>query len=158
MNEKRNKAQSDAASRQAAAEASGQAARETGRQAAKPANSRAAEEAKLDPFEINFLPQFLEGRGPREPFVNEFGVTIGDHLYESPESPLTQWTEETDPFMMAGDQWVHPFKDIGFHSAENRDYFEKGIEPSMQGERFMHPDKDAAYAAFLDEAEEKAEE
>jgi hypothetical protein len=103
------------------------------------------EDASLDPFEINFLPQFKEGRGPREPFVNEFGVTIGDHMYESPESPLSQWTESTDPFVMAGDQWVHPFKDVGFQTAENRDYFEKGITPSAQGERFMHPDKNSAY-------------
>lgn len=98
-----------------------------------------------DPFEIDFLPQFREGRGPREPFVNEFGVTIGDHEYESPESPLNQWTKDTDPMTMTGDRWVHPFKDIGFQSAENRDYFEKGIEPSDQGERFMHPSHDAAF-------------
>ncbi|TMV45110.1 DUF3905 domain-containing protein [Paenibacillus mesophilus] len=111
------------------------------------------EDATLDPFEINFLPQFTEGRGPREPFVNEFGVTIGDHIYESPESPLSQWTEETDPFIMAGDQWVHPFKDIGFRTAENRDLFEKGIAPSDQGERFMHRDKNSAYNLEDDEGD-----
>ena len=38
---------------------------------------------------------------------------------------------------MAGEQWVHPYKDIGFWSAENRDLFEKGIPPS--GGVFMHP-------------------
>lgn len=113
--------------------------------ASRHSDSRKREDATLDPFEINFLPQFMEGRGPREPFVNEFGVTIGDHIYESPESPLSKWTENTDPSIMAGDQWVHPFKDIGFLAAENRDYFEKGIEPSAQGERFMHPDKNSAY-------------
>ncbi|PYI50711.1 DUF3905 domain-containing protein [Paenibacillus flagellatus] len=107
----------------------------------------------LDPFEIDFLPQFTEGRGPREPFVNEFGVTIGDHEYESPQSPLSQWSEETDPFVMAGDQWVHPFKDIGFRTEENRDYFEKGIFPSAQGGRFMHPDKDVAYEESLESAD-----
>lgn len=116
-----------------------------------------SEHESLDPFEINFLPQFLEGRGPREPFVNEFGVTIGDHLYESPESPLSQWTEQTDPFIMAGDQWVHPFKDVGFQTAENRDYFEKGIAPSAEGARFMHPDKNAAYEVGLDNAEEEGQ-
>jgi hypothetical protein len=116
-----------------------------------------SENESLDPFEINFLPQFVEGRGPRKPFVNEFGVTIGDHIYESPESPLSQWTEQTDPFIMAGDQWVHPFKDVGFQTAENRDYFEKGIVPSSEGARFMHPDKNAAYEAGLDNAEEEGQ-
>lgn len=113
--------------------------------------------ASLDPFEINFLPQFLEGRGPREPFVNEHGVLIGDHEYESPQSPLSQWTEHTDPFVMVGEQWVHPFKDIGFHTTENRDYFEKGIEPSEGGvARYMHPDKSTAYA--MDDAQDELAE
>lgn len=97
----------------------------------------------LDPYEINFLPQFKQGRGPREPFVNEYGVVIGDHEYESPQSPLQNWDEDTDPAIMSGDQWVHPYKDIGFHTAENRDYFEKGIMP--RGGQFMHADKDVSY-------------
>jgi hypothetical protein len=97
----------------------------------------------LDPFEINFLPQFENNRGPRQPFVNEHGVLIGDHDYESPRSPLMQWDKNTDPSIMAGDEWVHPYKDIGFHTAENRDYFEKAIPP--QSGIFMHPDKDVAY-------------
>ncbi|WP_127588171.1 DUF3905 domain-containing protein [Paenibacillus koleovorans] len=105
------------------------------------------EQPSLDPFEINFLPQFEEGRGPREAFVNEHGVVIGDHMYESANSPLTNWTSETDPAIMAGDQWVHPFKDIGFQSAENREYFEHGILPSATGAMFTHPDKDVAYQA-----------
>ncbi|WP_248929724.1 DUF3905 domain-containing protein [Paenibacillus hamazuiensis] len=100
-------------------------------------------EGDLDPFEINFLPQFEKGRGPREPFVNKYGVVIGDHDYESENSPLENWDKNTDPSIMSGDEWVHPFKDIGFHSAENRDYFEKGIPP--QSDIFMHPDKDVAY-------------
>ncbi len=102
-----------------------------------------SENENLDPFEIEFLPEFTENRGPREPFVNEHGVVIGDHVYESPNSPLENWDKDTDPFVMAGDEWVHPFKDIGFHTAENRDYFEKGISP--QSDIFMHPDKDVAY-------------
>lgn len=102
----------------------------------------------LDPYEINFLPEFLEGRGPREPFVNSHGVVIGDHMYESPESPLQQWTRDTDPAVMSGDEWVHPFKDIGFHTEENREYFERGIPP--QGGMFMHPDKDVAYELNLE--------
>lgn len=102
----------------------------------------------LDPFEINFLPEFQQGRGPHQPFVNEFGVVIGDHDYESPNSPLNQWTTDTDPEMMAGDRWVHPYKDIGFHSAENRDYFEKKVAP--QSGIYMHPDKNTSYKAFHD--------
>lgn len=106
-------------------------------------------DAELDPFEINFIPQFLENRGPRKPFVNSQGVVIGDHEYESEQSPLNQWSVDTDPSVMAGDEWVHPFKDVGFHTAENKNYFENGIEP--QGGIFMHPDKDVAYEAFNQE-------
>lgn len=101
-----------------------------------------------DPYEIEFLPEFEEGRGPREAFINDYGVVIGDHVYESPNSPLIQWTEETDPSVMSGDQWVHSFKDVGFQTEENRDYFEKGIPP--QGGRFFHPDKDVAYELNLE--------
>ncbi|WP_258171135.1 DUF3905 domain-containing protein [Paenibacillus sp. R14(2021)] len=100
---------------------------------------------ELDPYEINFLPQFRSGRGTRAPFVNSSGVVIGDHQYESPESPLSQWSTETDPAVMSGSEWVHPFKDVGFLTSENRDYFEKGISP--QSAVFMHPDEDAAYKA-----------
>ncbi|GLX66186.1 DUF3905 domain-containing protein [Paenibacillus glycanilyticus] len=103
------------------------------------------DDPSLDPFEISFLPEFKEGRGSREPFVNEYGVVIGDHEYDSPDSPLNQWSAETDPAIMAGDQWVHPFKDVGFQTAENRDYFERGITP--QAGIFMHPDKNSAYHA-----------
>lgn len=116
-----------------------------------------------DPFEIEFLPQFRKGRGPREPFVNEYGVVIGDHEYDSPESPLSQWTEDTDPAIMAGDQWVHPFKDVGFHTAENREYFERGIAPASG--IFMHPQENAGYRsgelsghAAADEEESSADD
>ncbi|RAP75224.1 DUF3905 domain-containing protein [Paenibacillus montanisoli] len=107
----------------------------------------------LDPFEINFLPEFQSGRGPHAPFVNDSGVVIGDHQYESPESPLSQWTEDTDPAVMAGSQWVHPYKDVGFLTSENRDYFEQGVPP--QGGTFMHPDKNAA--SGIEENPEAAE-
>lgn len=100
------------------------------------------DDPELDPYEIEFLPQFREGKGPEGPFVNEYGVIIGDHMYQSEQSPLEQWSTETDPAVMAGDQWVHPFKDIGFLTPENRDYFEKGIAP--QPGRFTHPEEDAA--------------
>jgi len=101
---------------------------------------------ELDPFEINFLPEHQQGRGPREPFVNEYGVLIGDHQYESDNSPLQQWSEETDPSIMSGDQWVHPFKDVGFQTTENRELFEHNIPP--QAHPFMHADKDVAYQTF----------
>lgn len=110
-----------------------------------PEQSAMKDDPALDPYEIEFLPEFREGRGERAPFVNEHGVVIGDHNYESDHSPLSQWSVETDPAIMAGDQWVHPFKDIGFQTAENRDYFERKIAP--QAGIFMHLDKNAAYGA-----------
>ena len=108
--------------------------------------------AELDPFEINFLPQFKKNRGPRQPFVNQYGVIIGDHEYQSDHSPLNTWNTDTDPSIMAGDEWVHPFKDIGFHSSENKDYFEQGIAP--QSGIFMHPDKDVAYPLYNKETDD----
>jgi hypothetical protein len=97
----------------------------------------------LDPYEIEFLPEFQRGRGPSEPFVNKYGIVIGDHFYESPDSPLSNWSAGTDPAVMSGEEWVHPYKDIGFRTEENRDYFERGIVP--RSGILMHPDKDAAY-------------
>lgn len=94
-------------------------------------------ESQLDPFEIDFRADFRDNPGPREPFVNAHGVTIGDHDYESPDSPLEQWSRDTDPAIMSGEQWVHPFKDVGFRTRENRDLFERGIAPSSA--LFMHP-------------------
>ncbi len=102
----------------------------------------------LDPYELNFRPEFEQGRGPRKAFMNDYGVVIGDHEYESEQSPLQHWSEDTDPSIMSGDQWVHGYKDIGFQTEENRDYFEKGIAP--QGGMFTHPDKDVAYEYNLE--------
>jgi hypothetical protein len=106
---------------------------------------------KLDPFEIQFMPRFRQGRGPETPFVNEHGVIIGDHDYESGHSPIYEWSKDTAPEVMAGDEWVHPFKDIGFHTRENLEYFEQGISP--QAGTFMHPDKDVAYEYNLGQAD-----
>ncbi|OUM94889.1 MAG: hypothetical protein A9Z00_09220 [Thermobacillus sp. ZCTH02-B1] len=125
---------------------SGQRGRTDGTKAGKRVSLNGTGDPELDPFEINFLPEFRVGRGPRGPFVNEHGVVIGDHEYASPNSPLENWSKDTDPAVMSGDQWVHPFKDIGFRTAENRMLFEEGIPP--QAGIFMHPDKDAAYKAF----------
>jgi hypothetical protein len=77
------------------------------------------------------------------PFVNEHGVVIGDSKYNSEESPLNNWSDEVDPAIMAGDQWVHPSNDIGWNSAENRELVEKSKKP--QGFPFTHPDKDVSY-------------
>ncbi|WP_281890224.1 DUF3905 domain-containing protein [Paenibacillus sp. YYML68] len=101
---------------------------------------------ELDPFEINFRPEFTEDRGPRKPFVNEHGVLIGDHQYESSNSPLEKWSKDVDPSVMSGDEWVHPYKDVGFQTTENRELFEEGIRP--QAYPFMHSDKDVAYKTF----------
>jgi hypothetical protein len=103
----------------------------------KPAPGR--DDPRLDPFEIEFKPEFRSNRGPREPFVNEHGVVIGDHDYASPQSPLERWSKDTDPSVMSGDQWVHPFKDIGFRTRENRDLFERGVAPRTG--TFMHPEQ-----------------
>lgn len=74
----------------------------------------------------------------QEPFVNSKGVVIGDSKYNSPNSPLNNWTDNTDPSVMAGDEWVHPTNDIGWATAENADLLEnkKRGEPSKM---FMHP-------------------
>jgi hypothetical protein len=78
----------------------------------------------LDPYEIEFKPEFRGNRGPEKPFVNAYGVVIGDHEYASPHSPLENWSRETDPSVMAGAQWVHPYRDIGFRTRDNRLLFE----------------------------------
>ncbi|MBH5319097.1 DUF3905 domain-containing protein [Paenibacillus sp. GSMTC-2017] len=101
------------------------------------------DDPKLDPFEINFLPQFREGRGDNAPFINSYGVLIGDHEYESDHSPLQNWSVDTDPAVMAGDEWVHPFKDIGFHSPVNREWFEEGLPPHQEG--FTHPEENVVF-------------
>ncbi|WP_139492374.1 DUF3905 domain-containing protein [Brevibacillus dissolubilis] len=78
----------------------------------------------------------------QEPFVNEFGVVIGDSFYDSPNSPLNQWSTDTDPSVMAGDRWVHPTNDIGWNTTENRELLE---DHTAKDERFMHPTKDVSY-------------
>lgn len=50
------------------------------------------------------------------PFINKYGVVIGDSKYNSPHSPLNEWSDETDPSVMAGDEWVHPTNDIGWNT------------------------------------------
>lgn len=75
------------------------------------------------------------------PFVNEFGVVIGDSFYDSQDSPLNNWSTETDPFVMSGDQWVHPTNDIGWNTTENKELLE---DKRIRGARFMHPTLDVS--------------
>ena len=96
-------------------------------------------------YQASFLSKYQDEGRRKAPFINQYGVVIGDGLYASPNSPLENWSKETDPAIMAGDQWVHPYNDIGFNTEENRQYFEKGILP--QGAPFMHPIIDVSYRA-----------
>ncbi|KIY21697.1 DUF3905 domain-containing protein [Mesobacillus subterraneus] len=94
------------------------------------------------PHQIN-APSFKEtGMKRKAPFTNKHGVIIGDSLYASETSPLENWSEETDPAIMAGDEWIHPTNDIGWNTAENRELLEKMRKP--QGYPFMHPTKDVS--------------
>jgi hypothetical protein len=104
---------------------------------------RALGDPALDPFEINFLPKFRRGDKPMGAFINSHGVVIGDHEYESSVSPLEQWSKDTDPTIMTGSEWIHPYKDIGFRTADNRERFEQG--KAGKSGIFMHPTADAAY-------------
>ncbi|WP_078547947.1 DUF3905 domain-containing protein [Litchfieldia alkalitelluris] len=97
---------------------------------------------ETQPHQIN-APSF-KGTGIKmeKPFINEHGVVIGDSYYDSPQSPLNNWSEEVDPSVMAGDEWVHPTNDIGWNTSENRDLLEQKQVP--QGVPFMHPTKDVS--------------
>jgi Protein of unknown function (DUF3905) len=93
------------------------------------------------PHQIN-APDFKNStRSMQKPFVNEHGIVIGDSFYNSPESPLNQWSTETDPSVMAGDKWVHPTNDIGWNTAENKELLE---DKPPQGVPFMHPTHDVS--------------
>ncbi|WP_442600325.1 DUF3905 domain-containing protein [Neobacillus sp. D3-1R] len=95
------------------------------------------------PHQIN-SPSFKEtGIKMQPPFKNSHGVIIGDSLYSSPNSPLENWSDETDPEIMAGEEWVHPTNDIGWNSAENRELLESKRKP--QAYPFMHPTKDVSH-------------
>ncbi len=83
-----------------------------------------------------------------KPFVNRYGVMIGDSFYDSANSPLNNWSKDTDPAIMAGDEWVHPTNDIGWNTPANQELLEGGfIEEGYvpQSGRFMHPTKDVSY-------------
>jgi len=95
------------------------------------------------PHQIS-APDFKEtGIKMDPPFINEHGVVIGDSHYSSPNSPLEQWTDETDPAIMSGDEWVHPTNDIGWNTTENRELLESKKPPKAYP--FMHPTKDVSH-------------
>lgn len=95
------------------------------------------------PHQIN-APDFKDTNIKIEPpFVNDYGVVIGDSSYSSPNSPLEQWSEDTDPATMSGDEWIHPTNDIGWNTTENRELVESQKVP--KGYPFMHPTKDVSH-------------
>ncbi|SDN16396.1 DUF3905 domain-containing protein [Bacillus sp. OK048] len=94
------------------------------------------------PHQIN-APSFEDtGIKMQPPFENKYGVIIGDSKYASPNSPLENWSEASDPEVMAGDDWIHPTNDIGWNTPENRELLESKKKP--QAFPFMHPDKDVS--------------
>lgn len=95
------------------------------------------------PHQIN-APSFKNtGIEMKAPFANAFGVVIGDSNYASDNSPLENWSDDIDPHIMAGDEWVHPTNDIGWNTQENKELLEKKRQANK--ERFMHPTKDVGY-------------
>jgi hypothetical protein len=95
------------------------------------------------PHQIS-APSFKDtGIKMQPPFKNSHGVIIGDSLYSSPNSPLENWSDETDPEVMAGEEWVHPTNDIGWNTSENRELLESKRRP--KGYPFMHPTKDVSH-------------
>jgi hypothetical protein len=94
------------------------------------------------PHQINAVSFKNTGIKMQPPFINEHGVVIGDSKYASPNSPLENWSKDTDPSIMAGDEWVHPTNDIGWNTAENRELLEEKQKP--QAAPFMHPTKDVS--------------
>ena len=106
--------------------------------------SKEVEDISIDgtfPHQISAPDYKNSTRSIQQPFVNEFGVIIGDSFYDSADSPLNQWSTETDPSVMAGDQWVHPTNDIGWNSNENQELLE---DNRIKGARFMHPTFDVS--------------
>lgn len=95
------------------------------------------------PHQIN-APSF-KGTGItiEPPFTNSHGVVIGDSKYSSENSPLENWSTDTDPAIMSGSEWVHPTNDIGWNTSENRELLEKNRNP--QAYPFMHPTKDVSH-------------
>ncbi|CAM5796403.1 MULTISPECIES: DUF3905 domain-containing protein [Bacillati] len=106
--------------------------------------SKEVKDVSLDgtlPHQISSPDYKDSSRTMQKPFVNEHGVVIGDSYYNSEDSPLNQWSTDTDPSVMAGDGWVHPTNDIGWNTTENRELLED-VPPNRA--RFMHPTLDVS--------------
>lgn len=77
------------------------------------------------------------GKKMQQPFVNQYDVVIGDSKYDSANSPLNNWSDEVDPAIMAGDEWIHPTNDIGWITEENQELLKKEVD--NKNDAFMHP-------------------
>ena len=89
------------------------------------------------PHQMNF-PSFKgTGKQMQQPFVNQYDVVIGDSKYNSENSPLNNWSDEVDPAIMSGKEWMHPTNDIGWISEENQELLKNEVDNKNDG--FMHP-------------------
>lgn len=89
------------------------------------------------PHQINFPSYKGSGKKMQEPFTNQYGVVIGDSQYNSPNSPLNHWSDDIDPAIMAGEEWIHPTNDIGWISEENQKLLKNKTQKTE--DIFMHP-------------------
>lgn len=97
---------------------------------------------ETQPHQVN-APSFKEtGIKMEAPFVNRYGVVIGDSLYDSNQSPLNNWSDDVDPAIMAGDAWVHPTNDIGWNTEENHEVLHK---KRVENGFLNHDTHDASY-------------
>ncbi|MBJ8094170.1 MULTISPECIES: DUF3905 domain-containing protein [Bacillus] len=89
------------------------------------------------PHQMNF-PSFKgTGKQMQQPFINQYDVVIGDSKYDSTNSPLNNWSDEVDPAVMAGEEWIHPTNDIGWISEENQELLKNEVD--NKNDAFMHP-------------------
>ncbi|MES5895210.1 MULTISPECIES: DUF3905 domain-containing protein [Bacillus cereus group] len=89
------------------------------------------------PHQMNF-PSFKgTGKQMQQPFINQYDVVIGDSKYNSTNSPLNNWSDEVDPAIMAGEEWIHPTNDIGWISEENQELLKNEVD--NKNDAFMHP-------------------
>ncbi|MBM7552985.1 DUF3905 domain-containing protein [Thalassobacillus pellis] len=98
---------------------------------------------ELDSFPHQINAPVMDGNKRQSTFVNPYGVTIGDSYYDSMNSPLNHWSEEIDPAVMAGPEWVHETNDIGWNTSFNRKLMEENYVAKRKN--FSHPTHDSAY-------------
>ena len=68
------------------------------------------------------------------------GLRLGIVITPPKDSPLENWSKETDPSIMSGSEWVHPTNDIGWNTPENHELLNHLKQPDP--ELFMHPTLD----------------